>query len=217
MLRFMLGDTDRYCDGASRRSFLQLGLAGFGSLSAGQFLQLKAQAGLAEQRDTSLILIWLDGGPSQHDTYDPKPKAPSEYRGLWHHISSNVPGIELTEMFPLQARVADKFSLIRSMHHDSGDHFTGGHWMLTGRGGVSGANNSPRSPFFGSIATKLTGARKPGMPAYVGVPYGMSIGLRPGYFGGNFLGREYDPFETGGDPNSERFQVQNLSPVAQLP
>ncbi|MEZ5939858.1 MAG: DUF1501 domain-containing protein [Planctomycetaceae bacterium] len=217
MLRVMLGGGNRYCDGVSRRSFLQVGMAGLGALSLGQVLSLKAHAGTAGQKDTSLILIWLDGGPSQHDTYDPKPKAPSEYRGIWRHIPTNVSGIDITEMFPLQAQVADKFSIIRSMHHNSGDHFTGGHWMLTGRGGASGADNTPKSPFFGSIATKLSGARKPGMPALVGVPYGMSIGLRPGYFGGNFLGREFDPFETGGDPNSDKFQVQNLSPIAQLP
>ena len=90
-----------------------------------------------------------------------KPEAPAEYRGIWKPIPTNVPGMELTELFPLQAKIADKFSIVRSLHHDSGDHFTGGHWMLTGRGdGVSGANTRGKSPFIGSLATKVTGARQ---------------------------------------------------------
>ena len=216
MLRVLLNGRSRYCDGIPRRSFLQLGLAGMGALSLGQIQQLQAASG-SSARKTSLILIWLDGGPSHHDTYDPKPQAPAEYRGLWRHIPTNVPGIDIGEMFPLQSQLADKYSLIRSMHHDSGDHFTGGHWMLTGRGGVSGGATAGKFPFFGSIASKVAGPRRHGMPAYVGVPYGMSIGLRPGYFGGNYLGGEYDPFETEGDPNNDNFQVKNLGPIAQLP
>ena len=92
-----------------------------------------------------------------------------------------------------------------------GDHFTGGHWMLTGRGGVSGAMKASKSPFFGSIATKTTGPRKLGLPSNVAIPYAMSIGLRPGYFGGNYLGVENDPFQTQGDPNSAKFSVNNLA------
>ena len=95
-----------------------------------------------------------------------KPEAPPEYRGIWRPIKTNVPGMEITELFPLQAKVADKFSIVRSLHHDTGDHFTGGHWMLTGRSaGVSGANNAGKFPFFGSIATKVLGPRQAGMPA----------------------------------------------------
>ncbi|MCA8996737.1 MAG: DUF1501 domain-containing protein [Planctomycetaceae bacterium] len=210
MFRLPLERNRRYCDGLSRRSFVQLGLAGMGALGLGDILRLKAQAATPQKPDTSLILIWLDGGPSQHDTYDPKPEAPAEYRGIWRHIPTNVSGIEISEMFPQQAKIAHLYSLIRSMHHDSGDHFTGGHWMLTGRGGVSGGMNAQKYPFFGSVATRVTGARVTGMPALVGVPYAMSIGLRPGYFGGNYLGGEYNPFETEGDPNNDKFQVKNL-------
>jgi len=133
-----------------------MGMAGLGSLGlAGLWRAQAAASGTgAAAKETSVILIWLDGGPSQHDTYDPKPDAPPEYRGIWGPIHTSVPGIDLCELFPRQAKVADKFSLIRSMHHDSGDHFTGGHWMLTGRGaGVNGAMNSGKHPFFGGIAT----------------------------------------------------------------
>lgn len=216
MLRVGLGAGSRYCDGFTRRSFLQVGLAGMGAVSLGQMLQTRAQAGTAAN-NRSLILIWLDGGPSHHDTYDPKPLAPTEYKGIWNPIPTNVPGIELTELFPRQAKIADKFSILRSMHHDNGDHFTGGHWMLTGRGDANGGNTAQRSPFFGSIIGKVAGPRKSGMPAVVGVPYSMSIGIRPGYFGGYYLGRENDPFDTDGDPNSDGFQVTNLTPLGELP
>ena len=219
MLGIEAGRTVRYCDGVRRRSFLQVGMAGLGSLALPQVLRGREDAAQSgrPKKDTSVILIWLDGGPSHIDTYDMKPEAPAEYRGIWNPIRTNVPGIEITELFPLQARVADKFSIIRSLHHDNGDHFTAGHWMLTGRGGsVSGANTAGESPFFGSMATKVVGPRAPGMPANVAIPYAMSIGLRPGYFGANYLGVENDPFETEGDPNAEKFQVQNLALHGQL-
>ena len=117
-----------------------------------------------------------------------------------------MPGFDITEMFPKQAKVADKFSIVRSLHHDTGDHFAGGHRMLTAKDmGVSGANNVGRFPGIGAIATRRAGARRPGMPAYVAVPHAASIGLVPGYFGGNMLGSEFDPFQTHGDPNTPTF------------
>ena len=220
------GNTHPYCDGLSRRNFLKLGVAGMGSASLAQVL--RARAASAEEpsnsstaassskqtsapKDTSVILLWLDGGPSHMDLYDMKPDAPVEYRGIWNPIRTNVPGIEISEMFPMQAKVADKFSIVRSLHHNAGDHFTGGHWMLTGRGGVSGANKNGKYPSVGSIATKLLGSRQTGIPAHVAVPYASSIGLRPGYFGGNYLGNEHNPFETNGDPNRDNFKVQNIA------
>ena len=141
----------KYCDGQSRRSFLQLGVAGMAAVGLPQLLQVQAASAAAGQpkKDTSVILLWLDGGPGHMDMYDMKPEAPAEYRGIWTPIKTNVPGMEVTELFPLQAKIADKFSVVRSLHHDTGDHFTGGHWMLTGRGGVSGASNAGKHPFFG--------------------------------------------------------------------
>ncbi|MCA8987853.1 MAG: DUF1501 domain-containing protein, partial [Planctomycetaceae bacterium] len=211
-MRILAGKSNSYCDGIRRRSFLQVGMAGLGSLSLASMLRAKETARTQgrEAKETSVILIWLDGGPSQHDTYDPKPDAPREYAGIWNPIPTVVPGTQISEMFPLQAQVADKFSLLRSVHHDTGDHFTGAHWMLTGRGGVNGGQNAGKYPFIGSIATKVVGSRQPGVPPYVGVPYGMSVGLRPGYFGGNYLGNQYDPFTTDGDPNAGRFEIKNL-------
>jgi len=213
MFTIPTGSAHKNCNGHSRRDFLRIGMSGIGSLSAASLLRGRAEAAAAGGgKDTSVILLWLDGGASQHDTYDPKPDAPAEYRGIWGPARTNVPGVFISELFPLQAKIADKFSIIRSMHHDSGDHFTGGHWMLTGRNaGVSGGNKSGRYPFFGAIATSQTGSRQPGMPAHVAVPHAMSIGIRPGYFGGNYLGVEHNPFDVGADPNRDNFAVKNLA------
>ncbi|HVU88853.1 MAG TPA: DUF1501 domain-containing protein [Pirellulales bacterium] len=218
MLRIDTGRTPQYCDGLSRRSFVQIGAAGMAAVGLPTILRAKeesAQRGLP-RKDTSVILVWLDGGPSHMDLYDLKPEAPTEYRGLWQPIPTNVPGIEISELFPRQAKVADKFSIVRSLHHNTGDHFAGGHIILTGRSGASGADQAGKYPSIGSIAAKTLGPRVPGMPAYVAVPYAASIGIRPGYFGANYLGREHNPFETDGDPNSDSFKVQNLNLPANM-
>src|SRR5881296_77318 len=132
MFRLDLGAGGRYCDGLSRRSCLKLGVAGMASLGLPQILRAREESTQrAATKNTSVILLWLDGGPSHMDLYDLKPEAPAEYRGLWRPIPTNVPGFEITEMFPLQAKVADKFSIVRSLYHNQGDHFTGGHYMLT--------------------------------------------------------------------------------------
>lgn len=221
MFRILGGNSARYCDGLNRRSFLQIGMAGMGSLGLSDILRAKEMSRGAKRanKDTSVILIWLDGGPSHMDTYDMKPEAPVEYRGIWSPIATNVPGMEVTELFPMQAKIADKFSVIRSIHHDNGDHFTGGHFMLTGKGGVSGGNTAGKHPGFPAAACKVVGPRHPDVPAYVSVPLAQSIGVRPGYFGGSYLGKEFDPFETGGDPAAKTFTVQNLAklPTLDLP
>jgi len=217
MVRVDAGAAPRkYCDGLNRRSFVQLGVAGMASLSMADVLRAREASG-NEKKNTSVILIWLDGGPSHMDLYDLKPEAPAEYRGLWMPIKTNVPGFDIGELFPKQAKVADKFSIVRSLHHDTGDHFSGAHRMLTTKDmGVSGANNAPRFPGIGAIATQQLGPRRRGIPAYISVPYAHSVGIVPGYFGGNFIGTQHDPFTTGGDPNSPGFQVQNVNPVQGL-
>ena len=207
MLRIDAGGSGRYCDGMSRRSFVQLGVAGMAAASLGDVARAKQAAG--KGNDNAAILIWLDGGPSHLDTYDLKPKAPSEYRGIWTPIPTNVPGMDVTELFPLQAQHADKFSIVRSLHHDTGGHFHGGHYMLTTKS--LGPNNTGTFPSIGSIVARERGPRRSGMPSYISVPVASSIGLRPGYFGGNWMGMQYDPFQTGGDPNNANFKVANLN------
>jgi len=207
MLRIDAGGSGRYCDGMSRRSFVQLGVAGMAAAGLGDVARAKHAAG--KGNDNAAILIWLDGGPSHLDTYDLKPKAPAEYRGIWMPIPTNVPGMDVTELFPLQAQHADKFSIVRSLHHDTGGHFHGGHYMLTTKS--LGPNNTGTFPSIGSIVARERGPRRRGMPSYISVPVASSIGLRPGYFGGNWMGMQYDPFQTGGDPNNANFKVANLN------
>ena len=213
MFRLDLGSTSRYCDGMNRRSFLQLGIAGMASVGLPQLLQAKAaSAQTVTSKNTSVILIWLNGGPGHMDMYDMKPDAPAEYRGIWRPIRTRVPGFDITELFPRQAQVTDKFSIVRSLHHDTGDHFAGGHRMLTAKDmGVSGANTAQKFPGIGAIVNREVGARRTGMPGYVGVPHAASIGLSPGYFGGHMLGAPHNPFVPGGDPSAANFQVQNLN------
>ncbi len=207
MLRIDDGRGGRYCDGISRRSFVQLGVAGMAAAGLGDVARAKQSSG--RSNDNAAILIWLDGGPSHLDTYDMKPEAPSEYRGIWTPISTNVSGMDVTELFPLQAQHADKFSIVRSLHHDTGGHFHGGHYMLTTK--KLGPNNTGTFPSIGSIVARERGPRRQGMPSYISVPVASSIGLRPGYFGGNWMGMQYDPFQTGGDPNNTNFKVANLN------
>src|SRR3954470_2636892 len=113
MFRIQAGVSNRYCDGLSRRSFVQVGVAGMATASLSQVLKAKEDSAVhgSSRKDTSVILIWLDGGPGHMDMYDMKPDAPAEYRGLWSPIKTNVDGFEITELYPLQAKQADKFSI----------------------------------------------------------------------------------------------------------
>jgi len=114
----------RQYPGISRRSVLKAGFLGLTGLSLADLLRLRAQ-GAAKTRDTAVILIWLDGGRVNWKTYDPKPDAPTEYRGPYQAIRTKVPGIQVCEMLPHHARHADQMAFIRSVHHDNADHFAG--------------------------------------------------------------------------------------------
>ncbi|QJW92621.1 DUF1501 domain-containing protein [Frigoriglobus tundricola] len=215
MFQLDLGSSGRYCDGLNRRSFLKMGVAGMAAVGVPELLRAK-DAGTATSKDTSVILIWLDGGPGHMDMYDMKPDAPAEYRGIWKPTRTKVPGFDVTELFPRQAKVTDKFSVVRSLYHNTGDHFAGGHRMLTAKDmGVSGASTGQRFPGIGAIVNREIGPRKPGVPGYTASPHAASIGLAPGYFGGHMLGVQHDPFVTG-DPNAPNFQVRNLNLAAGL-
>jgi uncharacterized protein (DUF1501 family) len=194
MLAIQQGTPGRNCQGMTRRTALKAGFLGLGGLSLPSILRARAE-GTADSRDTACILIWLDGGPSQLETYDPKPEAPSEYRGPFAAIRTRVPGIQLCEMLPQHARHADKMVFVRSLHHDNGDHFAGAHWMLTGRFGSNAANLPQKYPSVGSYVSRVRGANKPGLPAYVGLPAAQSVYLFPGYMGAAYLGGAYNPFD----------------------
>jgi hypothetical protein len=211
MLR-VTGDSFRSCDGLTRRSLLKAGVLGLGGVCLSDLLRHKALATPASPgEDRSVILVWLDGGPPQHETYDPKPEAPSEFRGPLGAIPTAIPGVQISELFPRQARLLDKISLIRSMHHDNGDHFAAAHWMLTGYHGSNAVNLAPQYPSAASVITRLKGTKRPGVPPYVGLPTTHSIGLVPGYHGAAYLGVAYNPFAADCDPNAEGFRVESVN------
>lgn len=138
----------RYCDGLSRRNFLRLGALCAGGLALPDLLRLQAQGAVSPaRRGKSVIMVFLGGGPSQLDTYDMKPAAPAEFRGEFNPIKSNVPGMDLCELMPRQARIADKFSVVRTATWIEPDHQ---------RFEVcTGFDKKNRRPSFGSLVNRL--------------------------------------------------------------
>ena len=202
------------CDGMTRRSLLRVGVLGLAGIGLPDLLRARAmarEAGRPDPKDPSVILVWLDGGPPQHETYDPKPDAPAEFRGPLRAIPTKIPGVSVSELMPGHARLMDRMSILRSVHHDNDDHFAAAHWMLTGYFGPNGANQAPKNPSLGAVVARSKGPRREGMPAYVGLPNTHSVGLVPGYHGGAYLGVAYNPFSADGDPNSEGYGVPNLA------
>lgn len=194
MLEIQHGSNGRNCQGLSRRTALKVGVLGLGGLTLADQLAAEAAASSPKKRK-SVILMWLDGGPSQLETYDPKPEAPAEYRGPFGVVKTNVPGIQLSSTLPLHAKHADKMVFVRSLHHGTGDHFAGAHWMLTGRFGATSVNKSAQYPSLGSCIAKVQGPNKPGVPPYVGLPAAHSVYIYPGYMGSSYLGGAYNPFD----------------------
>jgi hypothetical protein len=196
------------CPGTlSRRAFVRLGLAGLGSFGLADLLRRQSRA--TEPNRTSpksILVLWLWGGPSHMETFDLKPDAPSEYRGDFNPIRTNVPGILISEHLPRLARLADKFALLRSMHHDSTGHVNSTHTLLTGYPGepVETTPFRPRHPDVWAVANKLLGARNAGVPPYVAMP-------RTRYHGAAYLGAALDPLVIGGDPNSSEFRPPQLT------
>src|SRR5436190_10905351 len=157
----------------SRRAFVQAGALGIGGLTLADLLKLRAEgAGVA--RDTSVILLWLSGGPGHMETWDPKPDAPKEYRGPFAAISTNVSDVQFGELMPEQAKLREKLAVLRTVNHGTGDHTKGNHWMLTGYEGPAfnaPDNREQRRPSLGSAVSRVRGANHPGMPAYAAVPH----------------------------------------------
>jgi uncharacterized protein (DUF1501 family) len=199
----------------TRRKALQIGALGGLSLAAPGLRS--ASAATKPARCKAVILVWLDGGVSQFETYDPKPDAPMEYRGPLGTIATSVPGVTFGETFPRQAKIMDKVSLVRTVTSKSGDHFYCSHWTLTGFESRSNGLDVPvRYPSAGSIVAKMVGAQRPGVPSYVAVPQASSFGHKPGYHGAAYLGAPFDPFETMQEPHLSGFQVPNTRLNSQL-
>jgi len=212
MLRLEGPDLTINCAGMKRRSFLQAGFLGLAGLSMADFLRLQAAqaAPAVPKKKTACIVVWLDGGPPQHETYDPKPEAPAEYRGAYKPIDTSVSGIQLCELMPEQAKMAHRMAFLRSVHHGHGDHFAGAHMMLTGRWGATGADTTPRAPGIGSYVARARGANRPGLPPYVGLSNLHSVGVAPGYHGASWLGAQHHPFVADDTSGGKRIGTPTL-------
>lgn len=190
----------------SRRAFLQAGTLALGGLGLADVLAERAKAGEAK-KDTSVILLYLSGGPSHLETYDLKAAAPIEYRSIFRPTTTNVPGLEICELFPLQAKLADKFSLVRSLNHDVNIHSDGGIMVLTGKKPAvldPTSQSKSQHPDFGSVASRARGMGENVIPPYVGIP-GRTYMTQPVY-----LGAQHAPFEVG-DPSRDNYRPPQFS------
>lgn len=197
--------------GISRRDCLKLGLGG---LFGGTFVDaLRWRGEAAEQRGEiratakSCILIWMDGGPTHFETFDPKPDAPAEIRGEFSAIATKVPGVQFSQHMTRLAGIADKIGLIRSIRHDQGNHGAGNHYMMTGappRIPVGCGAFVSFHPSMGSVVSHEL-ARDHALPAYFSIPSMSRSG------GPNFLGAKYAPFVVDGDPNRANFRVRDIA------
>jgi Protein of unknown function (DUF1501) len=204
-------DADRpatFCDGLTRRDFLHAGaIAPLGLTLAGLN---RAKASSGKDDDVNCIMLFLVGGPSQIDTFDPKPKAPAEVRGPFSPVQTNVVGMQISEIFPKLSKHADKYSLIRSVYHTAtAVHDTGHQMMQTGRLFTGGVEH----PHVGCTLGYLKGGRGE-LPAHVLLPrpIGRTGGNLPHGHTAGYLGKPYDPFILNADPNAPGFKVPDLLP-----
>ena len=205
---------DCNCEGTPRRDFLRLGLGACLGLGLGDLLRGRARAseaalaaGGTSPANVNCIMIWLDGGPSHYETFDPKPDAQTDIRGEFKPIPTSAPGVFFSEVVPKLARVADKATVIRSVCHKDPNHGGGNHYMMTGAPTpvpVGCGAFVTFHPSFGSVVSWKRGNRG-GMPAYMSMPEMSRSG------GPNFLGGKHAPFVIKGGPNAKGFKVRDVS------
>jgi len=203
------------CDGITRRDFLQVGMLGALGFTLSDLAALEAQGAVAQGNDRkSVILIFNLGAPSQLDTWDMKPDAAREIRGPFKPIRTNNPDIQISEIFPLHAKIADKFSLVRTCYHTAAAvHDTGHQMMQTGRLFTGGVN----TPHAGCALEYLKGRRNE-LPAHVILPepMGPTGGNLPHGQDAGFLGKGFDPFVLNADPSKKDFKVPDLLPPGEI-
>ena len=215
MITFTGRGSTQTCDGVTRRDFLQAGALGALGLSLPHLFALKALGAVKDGHDeNSVIMIFNLGAPSQMDLFDPKPDAPEEIRGPFKAISTASKEMQLTELLPLHAKIADKFSLVRSCYHNAAAvHDTGHQMMQTGRLFTGGIN----TPHVGCAMEFLRGRRNE-LPAHVILPQAMGNtgGNMPHGQDAGFLGKKFDPFVLNADPSKPKFKVPDLLPPGEI-
>jgi len=194
-----------------RREFLRLGLGGFTSLAAADLSRLRAGTtarGGSTAQATAIILVWLRGGASHLETFDPKPEAPAEFRGPFDAIETNVPGIFVGELLPRLSRIADKYALVRSLAHTGGGHPAGSLQVLSGDPDAQD-KLVPHYPDWMTVAHYLRADPRRTIPNYVAVnPVDRYDNFT--IAGPSYLGPTYEPFKVFGDPSSPTFEVPNI-------
>jgi uncharacterized protein DUF1501 len=203
MFKLTLGSS-RSCDGVTRRDLLRVGSLGLLGLSLPRFLELWARAAAGPtDRDVSCILLWLQGGISHIDSFDPKPEAPAEIRGEFGVIATTVPGIQLCDLLPQLAVHQEKYSIVRSLNPRNGSHGVADAYMMSGHP----FNPALTYPSYGAVVAKEQGDRK-AMPPYVQL--GGFIDPRFGGGVAGFLGDQYNPFVLPGDASRPNFTVRDV-------
>ncbi len=199
MLNIFGQSTSRNCEGSRRRDFLKVGALGLGGLALPDLLRARAAAKEdgRDVKDTSVVWLWLGGGPTQVETFDPKMTAPMEYRSTVGEVSTTIPGETIGGLFPQIAQNAKHFSFIRSFAHSNSGHGGGTHYVMTGYDyPPADANFPPIKPSLGSIVAKYRGASH----AVTGIP--MYVRMNGIYGdGAAWLGTSNGPFDAGGDAN----------------
>ena len=208
--------------GLTRRKFMSVGSSMVGGFGLADLLRMKALGSednsMAVDKDTAVIFVWLPGGPPHMEMYDMKPEAPSDYRGIFSPIRTNVSGIDVCELLPMHARIADKFNIIRSIHHGFADHGGGHKRFLTGRKPATPTGFVNDAPCVGSMASKaLEPVRQTqGLPNYIVLGNGRVNNVDTFSFGSSYLGTHTHPFRISSDPNSDNFTVKNVGASADL-
>lgn len=197
-----------------RREFIQYALTGVGAISLPNLLRLRAEAPVPGARsDTSLIFLWQDGGPTHFETFDPKPEAQREYRGELGTIPTTLSGVRFCEVIPRLARLAHRFSVIRSLHQPSSGHVIGSHNFITGYDDSRQIGGRSEYPDFCSVAHRMRhrgGSAQ--VPEYVALGGQYMVGLHRG--GPAYLGQAYGPFKVNGDPAHPDFHVRSFRRAA---
>src|SRR6516225_9061674 len=215
----------RLCDGISRRELLRVGGLSALGLSLPTLLHARTPAagpGGTFGRARNVIFLWLQGGPPQHETFDPKPDAPAEVRGEFKPIATNVPGIQICELLPRTAAIVDRVAIVRSMCTHSDLHDASGYWVLTGYKylGQQSRQISPTDwPYLGSIIKMLKPSTKLPPLSSVWLPDVMRLNdnVTPAGQTAGFLGKRWEPQRFIGDPAAPDYRIEGLDLPTDLP
>ena len=227
---FSLHDLGRSGDPLHRREWLRVGGLSALGISLPTLLRPRAAAGMPVLsknplsgdlgatfgRARNVIFLWLQGGPPQHETFDPKPDAPLEIRGPFKPISTNVPGVQFSELLPRTSRYADQMAVVRSLSTRDDNHDVSGYWLLTGYPYLTGSARQIKPtdwPYFGSVVKMLKPSEKLPALTSVWIPDAMRLNdnVTPAGQTAGFLGTLWEPERFVGDPALPKYQIEGLS------